>query len=116
MNRLIICLPLLVACVADELDLSETESEGTSYQGTSYQGTSYQGTSYQGTSYQGTSYQGTSYQGTSYQGATYAGAGVTGSVSKTTITTWRQFKSGYWEQRQPDRVCTWNPSRTAITT
>lgn len=115
MNRLALVLPLLVACVAQEDDLGEVESAGTSYQGTSYQGTSYQGTSYQGTSYQGTSYQGTSYQGTSYQGAMYGSATVEGKVTKTTIETWRQLKTGYWEQRLPDRICTWNKLRTTKT-
>lgn len=96
MNRIAFVLPLLAACLpADDDALSETESAGTSYQGTSYQGTSYQGTSY---------------QGTSYQGASYGNAGVTGKVVKTTLETWRQvsFKTGAWEQRLPDRVCTWD--------
>jgi hypothetical protein len=114
MKRLVLLVPLVVACVAED-DLSEVESAGTSYQGTSYQGTSYQGTSYQGTSYQGTSYQGTSYQGTSYQGATWGTAAVTGKVTNATLSTWRRIAGANWEQRLPDQICRWNWTKTAAT-
>ena len=117
MMRHALTLLLLAACT-DETgidDIAEVEQAGSSYQGSSYQGSSYQGSSYQGSSYQGSSYQGSSYQGSSYQGANYGGLGVTGSiVDKTTLETWRRLKTGYWEQRLPDRTCTWNSLRSIL--
>ncbi len=104
---------LLGACLAPDVP-AEREVASALVPATG-QGTSYQGTSYQGTSYQGTSYQGTSYQGTSYQGASLGGVAlVDGSIAGAALVAWRLVGSGkaaIWEQRFPDRTCTWDAFR-----
>jgi hypothetical protein len=101
---------LATGCVdetVDDLATSEVESAATIGQGTRYQGTRYQGTRYQGTRYQGTRYQGTRYQGALYGNTAVSNAAVTGS----TLVAWTP-KGKNWEQRFPDKICTWNSTRT----
>jgi hypothetical protein len=108
---------LLGACLPPDEPVAPDEAEvAAALTSPSGQGTSYQGTSYQGTSYQGTSYQGTSYQGTSYQGASHGGASLSGgSVAGTALVAWKLVSGGMtprWEERFPDKICTWNLLRT----
>lgn len=108
MKRLVLLLSL-AACAADDPTTNEVVSAGTSLQGTSLQGTSLQGTSLQGTSLQGTSLQGTSLQGATYGNTTLASATVDG----TTLSTWTFLPNWTWQQRLPNKVCTWNFARTS---
>ena len=111
MHRLaLLSILFSVSCSDEDLSLADIESEGSSYQGSSYQGSSYQGSSYQGSSYQGSSYQGSSYQGSTYGGSIYSG-----SVTKTALEIWKHLPDGRWEEREVDRICTWNSTKTVST-
>ncbi|MBA2538332.1 MAG: hypothetical protein H0V17_01750 [Deltaproteobacteria bacterium] len=68
----------------------------------------------QGTRYQGTRYQGTRYQGTRYQGATLGAVSASNAtVDGTALVVWTP-KGKNWQQRFPNKICTWNSTRTKL--
>jgi hypothetical protein len=113
--KTLLLLFIVGSCAIEEPEpeLSETESEIVSSTG---QGTTWQGTTWQGTTWQGTTWQGTTWQGTSTASVTVGSAtGYTASVEGTTISLWKYLPSMKWEQRLPNKICTWNLFRTSKT-
>jgi hypothetical protein len=100
---------LAIACTTpDEPVESEVASASTATQGIDYQGIDYQGIDYQGIDYQGIDYQGIDYQGAAY-GSTTA---VDGSIAGTALSVWTAGKNATWQQRFPNKLCTWDTTRT----
>ncbi|MBZ0236880.1 MAG: hypothetical protein K8M05_31415 [Deltaproteobacteria bacterium] len=102
---------LVMGCVEPEPPLGETAQALTAPGG--------QGSHYQGSHYQGSHYQGSHYQGSHYQGATLGGvtlASGTELYQDRALAVWRVLRTypRQHEQRLPDRVCTWNESRTTL--
>lgn len=109
----------LVACTVSEPELitSEIESASTPIegQGEDWQGEDWQGEDWQGEDLQGQAWDGVQWDSISLSGVTVGTTAVThASLDRTTLSVWWSFGKLGWQQRLPDRICSWNAERTVM--
>ncbi|HEX5062559.1 MAG TPA: ADYC domain-containing protein, partial [Kofleriaceae bacterium] len=117
---------IAMAGCATELSTSEVEQHAGDYQAGDYQSGDYQAGDYQAGDYQAGDYQAGDYQGAHYSSSSFSGATLNGSaltdisITGTTLMVWKKIKASVspyygWEQRTPNRICTWNADRSHAT-